>query len=183
MPTLLRAHVLLALTCLAGCTGDPLLAAEESLAALGTPCHDNSDCGAQAYCNITAPAPQCGATGVCAALAGGLLCGVLGTAPKVPACGCDGRTYPSACLAHFAGVAIAKLGACPPTTCTSPGECGGSAYCAHPTGACFAAGDCAPVPRLCPRLVAPVCGCDGRTYVNECNAAGHGVSVAHTGAC
>ncbi|MCZ7677430.1 MAG: Kazal-type serine protease inhibitor family protein [Sandaracinaceae bacterium] len=43
-------------------------------------------------------------------------------------------------------------------------------------------GVCAPRPDACPTIIAEVCGCDGRTYANECEANRAGVSVLHDGA-
>ncbi len=37
---------------------------------------------------------------------------------------------------------------------------------------------------VCPQIVEPVCGADGRTYGNRCEAEGQaGVAVAHEGPC
>ena len=37
--------------------------------------------------------------------------------------------------------------------------------------------------RFCPRIYAPVCGRDGRTYPNTCEARNAGVRIRYTGAC
>lgn len=46
-----------------------------------------------------------------------------------------------------------------------------------------ASGTCRKVPRVCPMIYQPVCGCDGKSYGNSCQALSRGVSVAAPGAC
>ncbi|HEX4476877.1 MAG TPA: Kazal-type serine protease inhibitor domain-containing protein [Polyangiaceae bacterium] len=44
-------------------------------------------------------------------------------------------------------------------------------------------GFCFPRPHACPPISDPVCGCDGTTYTNLCDAAEAGTVMEHKGAC
>jgi hypothetical protein len=67
------------------------------------------------------------------------------------------------------------------------GPCPGGEFCDYPPsaicGAADAPGQCRSQPAICARVFAPVCGCDGETYGNACEAASTGVSVSSEGEC
>ena len=57
-------------------------------------------------------------------------------------------------------------------------------YCATSAeGLCGERGECALRPVSCADVFAPVCGCDGQTYVNACAAAQAGANVDYIGEC
>jgi subtilisin-like proprotein convertase family protein len=151
-------------------------------------CTDSRSCAAHEYCALP-ESSACGqaAQGVCEPRPQG--CDWNAT----PVCGCDGTTYRNGCFATLSGVSVQHEGQCAAdaTACGGPDALGCNQpdqYCsfepATQCGADGAWGTCHfPGGSPCGDVVQPVCGCDGMTYENPCQAHRSGVSVQHEGAC
>ena len=85
--------------------------------------------------------------------------------------------------------------ACTHHTCPAETPCGGfvgatcsaAEYCAYAPGQMCGAADaqatCKPRPDNCSIDGTPVCGCDGHTYGNACQAAAHGTGLSSLASC
>ncbi len=80
-----------------------------------------------------------------------------------PVCGCDGKTYINPCEAYAKGLTSWTKGSCAKEKCIDD--------------------DLIDLDLQCDLQYNPVCGCDGKTYINQCHALKNGVTIWQTGPC
>lgn len=120
-------------------------------------------CGPQEYCRKARCSSRKGKSqGVCAPKAG---C----TETGGPVCGCDHKTYPTACAAQTAGESVKYAQECGPRSCGGrmAGDCGLEQYCRFSSPTCDRAdrsGKCIDYPKTCGSDDAPVVSCAGQRF-------------------
>ena len=104
-----------------------------------------------------------------------------------PVCGLDGKTYGNECEANAAHVVVAYEGECGAVCGGITGKrCPEGQVCDLPAGMYRGAdlqGVCKQRPNVCPLIFDPVCGCDGKTYANDCDRLAAAVQKDHDGPC
>jgi hypothetical protein len=146
--------------------------APENACSCGGP--GGSGCEAGEVCDVAAC--TAGAPGICRPVAA--------CAPTTaPECGCDGLTYANACERVAAGVPFDHAGSCRAGGCRAERPCPGAGFCDISGCGSLAGGTCLPLPATCPDVRSPVCGCDGRTYRNDCERQRARVSLRSDGEC
>jgi hypothetical protein len=104
-----------------------------------------------------------------------------------PVCGCDGVTYGNECERLAVGAQKDHDGPCINTCGGIAGfPCDEGEFCDHGAGACNiadAGGQCVAMPEACPEIFDPVCGCNGKTYSNDCERIRAGAQKDHDGPC
>ena len=149
-------------------------------------------CAEGEFCDF-APQAQCGALdhgGTCKPIPEAC------DANYAPVCGCNDKTYSNACVANTDGISVKQEGECSTAATTCGGiaglSCGDGEFCNYEVAAggqgcdvriLDAAGVCDAQPFACTLDYRPVCGCDRRTYGNDCAAHAASASVLHDGEC
>ncbi len=139
-------------------------------------CMDNAECPSESdYCEKADG--DCPGLGQCAPRT--TVCDTM----YIPACGCDGQTYSHPCEAARVGVNVDYLGVCGGICYSNPDCPLVNEYCQKTFGDCDGVGQCESNQVTCDTIYWPVCGCDGLSYPNECNAVQVGVNADYPGVC
>ncbi len=146
------------------------------------------------------PATECGPGAAGAECGDGRVCDLLGCGddaigrcmPAVatcagvfrPVCGCEGSNFTNDCERLAAAAARAHQGGCDGgDPCGVDDPCPEGLACDLSSCGEGALGACVPTPETCGGVHAPVCGCDGVTYGNECQRLQAGAGLDHEGLC
>lgn len=159
------------------CTVVCLVIAFGGVAAWGQTCVSDCGCPPGQFCRAQEGGGGRCETGIC-------------TDDYRPVCGLNGKTYSNPCWAALERVGIAHEGECKEEPIRCGGiqgtPCPGELFCDLDPGLCGGAdiaGTCRPVPDHCTEPYVPVCGCDGRTYGNDCKRLAARVPLDHPGEC
>jgi hypothetical protein len=146
-------------------------------------CATNDECAPQEFCAKPPGACSEAAPGKCDRRPDDCYL----TRAVAPQCGCDDYTYSNECWAAAAGAVIAHAGECEgDVLCWNNEACVAGEFCQRRAGVCdMGFGVCRAKPADCPapEEPAPVCGCDLKTYGDECTAWLSDTSVKHSGEC